>query len=523
MFKLASLFVEITGQTGPLQKSLSLVHGSLMGLAGVAGGVGRGIGAALGGLLGAAGLGAGVAGLAGLGVALHKAVSGSMDLVESMSKVDGVFGDAKTTVIAGADEMARRFGVSKQTFLDAASSIGLIGKAAGQTQGDAAAMGTRFAKLAADVESFYNVPLDDALMAIRSGLVGEAEPMRRFGVLLDEEQVKLEAVRMGLAKRGAELTQQQKVMARAALITRGLHDATGDLEKTMNSPKNQARIAWGKLQNSLVEFGDAIAPVTSAVIAGFSTMAEAITEFIVSNKATIQGWSETIVHAFELVGFGWRNLGAFVQVGALKAEEAFVNIGELLGWLMGAAGQYLNWFGSNWPAVISDTLSAAWTFFSNFATNVKNLMSALWEFVSTGEFHFDFKPMLEGFKATAEKLPEIAGPALTSYADKISAVMDDVLGKEMKRALDKAAAAGGGGTKKQPLAVAAAAGKEVKLKIGGLEEFAKGLQEAAFGKEDAAKKTADGVGKLVGLQERANQLMQAAAKKPMPAVAVDPA
>ncbi len=162
-------------------------------------------------------------GLAGAGVAaggfLAKAVSGASDLAETMSKVGVVFGQAREQVVADAEFMAKKFGIPKQAFLDASASIGLIGKASGIAKGEVGIFSTNMARLATDAASFYNVPLEEALAAIQSGLTGEAEPMRRFGVLLNENAVKEEAYARGIAKRGAELTDAQKVQARAALIT----------------------------------------------------------------------------------------------------------------------------------------------------------------------------------------------------------------------------------------------------------------------------------------------------------------
>ena len=107
--------------------------------------------------------------------------------------------------------MARRFGLNKRTMLDAASGIGLIGEAAGMGQGSAADLGNNMSKLAADASSFYNIPLDEALQKIKSGLVGGPS---RSGARRParQESVKAEAAERGSPASGAELTPSQKVM-----------------------------------------------------------------------------------------------------------------------------------------------------------------------------------------------------------------------------------------------------------------------------------------------------------------------
>ena len=59
-------------------------------------------------------------------------------------------------------------------------------------------MSLSLSQLAADLGSFNNVPTEDALQAIRSGLVGEVEPMRRFGSNISEARLEAEALSLGL-------------------------------------------------------------------------------------------------------------------------------------------------------------------------------------------------------------------------------------------------------------------------------------------------------------------------------------
>ena len=53
---------------------------------------------------------------------------------------------------------------------------------------------TKLTELGADLASFYNTDVSAALDAIRSGIVGESEPLRRYGVLLSETRVQAKAL-----------------------------------------------------------------------------------------------------------------------------------------------------------------------------------------------------------------------------------------------------------------------------------------------------------------------------------------
>ena len=120
------------------------------------------------------------------------------------------------------------------------------GAIGGLANGPAAEFGAKIAKMADDLVSFADVAggMPEAMRSITSGLRGESEPMSRFGVIMQEDQVKAEALRMGIAKLGKELTQQQKFAARASLLETGLAKAKGDHERTGGSVKNRQARTW---------------------------------------------------------------------------------------------------------------------------------------------------------------------------------------------------------------------------------------------------------------------------------------
>lgn len=219
-----------------------------------------------------------MAAFAAIGVAasagITKAISAAADLNETLSKTGVVFDTQTASIVGLADQLAKSFGLNKQVILDAASSVGLIGKAAGLAGKPLADFSEGLTRIAADASSFFNVPLEEALLAIRSGLVGETEPLRRFGVLLNETAVQGEAVALGLAKVGDELTEQQKVVARSSLIIKGLKDASGDLTRTQDSLANQIRKVRGQFSNMAAELGRTLIPVASQLLTGFSRFAE---------------------------------------------------------------------------------------------------------------------------------------------------------------------------------------------------------------------------------------------------------
>ena len=275
-----------------------------------------------------------------------KLIGAASDLNETVSKTGVVFGDQTGQVTGYAQKMADQFGLPKTAVLDAASSFGLLGQAAGLSGKPLANMSTDLTSLAADAMSFYNVPLEQALGDFTSALSGESEPVKKYGVLMNEAAVQAEALAMGIAKPvkntkaladaqlGAKiateaynkavkdhgvksleaqkaqaalgkandkvaaaakgtvgpLTEAQKVQARTSLITKGLSKAHGDLQRTQSSVSNQAKMLQGRIQNLAADFGAKMLPAASAVLGVLIDLASnvpAITGFLQDNGKTI--------------------------------------------------------------------------------------------------------------------------------------------------------------------------------------------------------------------------------------------
>lgn len=195
------------------------------------------------------------------------AVSGAGDLAETISKTNVVFGKGSDAVLRFASQGAAALGQTKQEALDAASTFGVMGKMAGLTGGDLAGFSTKFTSLATDLASFHNSSPEEAIEAIGAALRGEAEPIRRFGVLLDDASLRAEAMRQGLIKSTNEaLTPQQKVLASSALIMRQTADAQGDFQRTSGGLANQQRILRASVTDLVTSLGAGLLPTVNSGI-----------------------------------------------------------------------------------------------------------------------------------------------------------------------------------------------------------------------------------------------------------------
>lgn len=152
---------------------------------------GRGIGALAGAARNAIGS------IGGLASASIQAAS---DMNESLSKNRQVFGESAETVKAWANDSTKNILLTKQAAIEGAATFGNLFVALGLGKPAAADLSTSLVGLAQDLSSFNNVGTDEALLALRSGLLGEAEPLRKFGVSLSQARIESEAFALGLAK-----------------------------------------------------------------------------------------------------------------------------------------------------------------------------------------------------------------------------------------------------------------------------------------------------------------------------------
>ena len=226
-----------------------------------------GIGTAAHNLSNLATIGAGLA-VAGLTASIRAASS----LEESLSKVNVVFGDLADETIAWASTSASAFGQSKQQALEAAGTYGNLFQAFGIAQEPAQEMSIALVQLAADLASFNNTSVDDALIALRSGLSGETEPLKRYGIAINDARLRTVLANKGFKNLGATLTAEQKALAAYTIIMEDSVLAQGDFARTSGGLANQSRILKANLQDTAATIGTALLPKITELAVKFNDL-----------------------------------------------------------------------------------------------------------------------------------------------------------------------------------------------------------------------------------------------------------
>ncbi len=194
---------------------------------------------------------------AGFVYAARSALKASSNLAEQMDFAKRTFEDAFPVVENFANNA---LGLARDQAYDATAGIGSLLKPLGVLPGVAAKTSVQLSKLAVDFASMKNARLEDVLLAVRSGLVGESEPLRKYAVLLGEARVQQVALAQSGKTNVKELTNTEKVLARVSIIFKDGAQAVGNYKDTIGGAANQEREAQKNFRNTQILIGDTLRP-----------------------------------------------------------------------------------------------------------------------------------------------------------------------------------------------------------------------------------------------------------------------
>jgi hypothetical protein len=207
------------------------------------------------------GLAAGV-GLTTLGVV---SVKNASNLEEQINKTTVVFRGSEKQILKWAKTTAGSFGISNRAALEAAGTFGNMLVPMGASRKEAAKTSMQFVELASDMASFNNASPEETLDALRAGLAGETEPLRRFGVFLNETRIKQVALNMGLYDGKGAIDAHAKALATQKIIMKDTADAQGDFARTSGSVANQQRIMKAEAEDLSAQLGKHLLPAVAKV------------------------------------------------------------------------------------------------------------------------------------------------------------------------------------------------------------------------------------------------------------------
>lgn len=331
----------------------------------------------------------------GIGALIKKMVTLASDANETDNILSEVFGSG------GADEMkqwaqdtSKFMGRSEFTLRKNAGALGAMLEPMTGSADKAKEMSKNIGALAIDLASFFNTADDDALLALRAGLSGEAEPLRRYGIVLLDATLQEFAHTKGITKKIQAMTVAEKTELRYQFILANSTKAQGDAHRTMLGFANASRQLGDSLKDLGTRLGQKLLPLAGQLIVWGNN---AIQMFLtVTGKSTI----------FEAA------LGTLaVAFAVLKAQAALALLGPLLGFAA--------------LALVVDDVN---TLFTGGQSAIGRWLDEAFGVGTAQEFVDDFRASLEALQTISSELVDTwqALPDMVDWWDLLTSEAENV-------------------------------------------------------------------------------------------------
>lgn len=277
---------------------------------------------------------------AAMGYGAFELVSMASHATENLNVLTQSFGDNKDEIMNWSVSMGKALGRSKYELQEYAGRFGSFLQPAFEgTDKDIAGMSEQLTQLALDLASFYDVSEEEAMMRISSGLRGETEAVRMWGIdLSDEGLTQFNTQQSGGkdTRHSRNLSMQEKNALRFAKILKDTEKKQGDLVRTQDEVAGSARRLKSQLNELGVEAGKKLVPIVKDLFAAFN-------EYLMPTLQDLAEETNGIQHAFELAGgaavtlaagFALANRAALIN--ALVLGGLFIAFDELRGGAEGA-------------------------------------------------------------------------------------------------------------------------------------------------------------------------------------------
>jgi hypothetical protein len=262
-------------------------------------------------------------------------VDESVAIGEEASKANVIFGESAAAIQEFA-QSSSGIGLSTRAALQATASFGNLFTAIKLSSDQSAEYSLTLTRLAADLASFNNTTVEDAVQALGAALRGESEPIRRYGVLLSDATLRQVALANGLNVTSGALSPVVRAQAAYLAILQQTGKAQGDFERTSGSLANQQRILAAEWANIRAVIGNSLQPAYQAIVQALRDSlpairqaGQALAEFVAG--IDFSGVISGAVSAFQSLGSAFTLLInvasplARILLPAVGASLAFIN------------------------------------------------------------------------------------------------------------------------------------------------------------------------------------------------------
>lgn len=231
----------------------------------------------LGGLntaLKAISIGAFAKGLKSIGSTIFGFTSKMSDYIQTLNQFNIIMGENTKAATEFVDKAERLFGLDPSKMQNSLLTFQSLGESFGISSNNAYIMSKNLTQLAADMSMAKNISFEQSLQKIKSGFVGEIEPMRAVGIALDKATLQETAYRLGIEQRIDTMTRAQKTELLYYQMMTASQQMQGMTAKQMLTPAMAIR----QIQTEFTQLGRAIGSVFIPLLMKVMPYIRALTE-----------------------------------------------------------------------------------------------------------------------------------------------------------------------------------------------------------------------------------------------------
>lgn len=252
-------------------------------------------------------------------------VESASDASENLNVLSAVFGEELTdATVKWSQTTAKEVGRSEFALQKFAAITGAMLKPMVGSADQAIKMSQNIATLAVDMASFFNVADDQALNALRSGLTGELEPLKRFGIVMTQAALNAFALTKGITTQVNKMSEAQKATLRYNFIMEQTKDAQGDAARTADGWANASRAVMSAATDLATRLGKSLLPTAEKLVVRLRDNVFGMIDWVKANEGLIRQNVEKTLNA----------IGDALQIVSIMFKATWNVVKALIGTFM---------------------------------------------------------------------------------------------------------------------------------------------------------------------------------------------
>lgn len=229
---------------------------------------------------------------------IREASEAAASAEETANLFNTTFANVATTANNIASKMSSSLGMANSTIQQSLGLFGDLAMGYGESQDSALKFAEAAVQTGLDIMSFKNISGDttEVLQTMASGLAGNFENFRKWGIIVTQAEIKTRLQQKGLDKLTGSSLQFAKVQETLAIVQEKSKNAVGDMKDTLDSTENTVR-RFNEANKELLEnLGQSINPVLNVFRNIWIDIATQINKAVKAEKEFAKGGYVTGVY-----------------------------------------------------------------------------------------------------------------------------------------------------------------------------------------------------------------------------------